>query len=97
MKTTEKTTELRSLTTEELSGKLFASKRQLFDLRMNAAAGKLEKPHHLRLVRREVARLLTLLKERGAEPVEAKVAVEKAPETKLKPARQKPAPKAKKG
>ena len=53
--------ELKNLSPEELSDKLTATKRQLFDLRMQAAAGKLEHTHRLKLVRREVAQLMTLL------------------------------------
>ena len=59
-----KTSELRELTSEELVQKHSALKKELFDLRMQAAVGKLDKPHQLRLVRRDVARLSTLLKEK---------------------------------
>ena len=59
-----KISELRELTHEELSQKHSALKKELFDLRMQAAVGKLDKPHQLRLVRRDVARLSTLLKEK---------------------------------
>ncbi len=60
--------ELRNLSVDELANKLGASKRELLNLRMQAAAGKLEKTHQMRIVRREVAQLMTLLKERGSEP-----------------------------
>ncbi len=62
-----KISELRELTYEELSQKQSALKKELFDLRMQAAVGKLDKPHQLRLVRRDVARLSTLLKEKEPE------------------------------
>ena len=65
-----KISELRELTYEELSQKHSALKKDLFDLRMQAAVGKLDKPHQLRLVRRDVARLTTLLKEKEPEKKE---------------------------
>jgi len=58
-----KNAELRSLTREELSQKLVGLKRELFDLRMQAAAGKLEKSHRLALTKKDVARVSTILKE----------------------------------
>ena len=68
-----KISELRELTYEELNQKHSALKKELFDLRMQAAVGKLDKPHQLRLVRRDVARLSTLLKEKepGKKPAES--------------------------
>ncbi len=38
-------------------------KRQLFDLRMQQAGGKLDKPHQIRQIRREIARMKTLVGE----------------------------------
>ncbi len=58
-----KTSELRPLSPDELTQKLVGLKRELFDLRMQAGAGKLDKPHRVRLIRRDVARVLTLLKQ----------------------------------
>ncbi len=51
------------MTREELSQKLVGLKRELFDLRMQAAAGKLEKSHRLALTKKDVARVSTILKE----------------------------------
>ena len=56
--------ELKDLSEDELAQKLQGFKRELFDLRMQAAAGKLEKSHQIRVIRRDVARVLTLLKDR---------------------------------
>ncbi len=58
-----KTPELRGLTPEELTQKVSTLKRELLDLRMQAAGGKLDKPHRIRQIRLEVARVLTLLNE----------------------------------
>ena len=56
-----KISELENLTPEELTQKGNQLKRELFDLRMQAASGKLDKPHHIHLVRKDVARIQTLL------------------------------------
>ncbi|MBI3333189.1 MAG: 50S ribosomal protein L29 [Candidatus Omnitrophica bacterium] len=56
-----KIAELRQLGEEELRQKLGALKKNLLDMRMLAAGGKLDKPHQIKLIRREVARILTLL------------------------------------
>jgi large subunit ribosomal protein L29 len=58
-----KTSDLKSLGREELNQKLSVLKKELFDLRQAAAAGKLEKSHQLSLAKKDVARVTTLLKE----------------------------------
>ena len=59
--------ELRSLSIEELTEKVGTLKKELFDLRMKASAGKLEKSHQFGIVRKDLARALTLIKERQAQ------------------------------
>ncbi len=61
-----KVSELRNLSEDELTLKLTSLKKELFDLRMQAAGGKLDKPHRLRLVRIDVARILSLRREKVA-------------------------------
>ena len=56
--------ELRELTNEELTDKLRESKEELFNLRFQMATGQLEKNHALGRVRREIARIYTVLNER---------------------------------
>ena len=56
-----KIAELESLSAEELTQKGAQLKRELFDLRMQAANGKLDKPHRVQLIRRDVARIKTVL------------------------------------
>jgi large subunit ribosomal protein L29 len=56
--------ELRALSTEELSGKLRESKAELFNLRFQAATGQLESHGRLTAVRKEIARIYTILRER---------------------------------
>jgi large subunit ribosomal protein L29 len=56
--------ELRELTDDELIGKLRESKEELFNLRFQMATGQLNNNRRLRLVRREIARIYTVLRER---------------------------------
>ena len=63
-----KTNELRKLSTEELVKKVEEGKHELFDLRLKQSTGSLEKPSQIKNLRKEVARIKTILKEReGAE------------------------------
>jgi large subunit ribosomal protein L29 len=57
-------TELRNSTEEELDGKLAEAKAELFNLRFQAATGQLESHGRLRAVRREIARIYTVKRER---------------------------------
>ena len=59
-----KTNELRKLTTEELAEKARVNKEELFNLRMQKATGSLEKPSRIHDLRKEVARIKTILNER---------------------------------
>ena len=59
-----KTNELRKLTTEELTKKVHDNKEELFNLRMQKATGSLEKPSRIHELRKEVARINTILNER---------------------------------
>ena len=61
---TKKKEDLKELGAEELAQKLHSLKLELFDLRMQRADGKLTQPHRVKQVRRDVARVLTLLKEK---------------------------------
>ena len=59
-----KASELRELGDEELLGKLRESKEELFNLRFQMATGQLANNRRLRLVRQEIARVYTVLRER---------------------------------
>ena len=59
-----KTNELRKLTTEELNKKVTEFKEELFSLRMQKATGMIEKPSRINDLRKEVARIKTILNER---------------------------------
>ncbi|HEX5723685.1 MAG TPA: 50S ribosomal protein L29 [Acidimicrobiia bacterium] len=58
-----KTAELRELDYAELSNKLAEAKAELFNLRFQLATNQLENTARLRTVRREIARIATLLRE----------------------------------
>ena len=59
-----KATELRGLEDDELVGKLREAKEELFNLRFQAATGQLESHGRLRAVRKDIARIYTVLRER---------------------------------
>ena len=56
--------DLRAATPEELDGKLAEAKIELFNLRFQAATGQLESHGRLRAVRKEIARIYTVQRER---------------------------------
>ena len=56
--------ELRQLTADELSEKLRENKEELFNLRFQAATGQLESHGRLGAVRKEIARIYTIVRER---------------------------------
>ena len=59
-----KNNELRELSNEELNQKIAESKEELFNLRFSQATGSLEKPSRIRELRKLVARMKTILRER---------------------------------
>jgi len=59
-----KPVELRSLEDDELETKLREAKEELFNLRFQAATGQLESHGRLRAVRKDIARIYTVLRER---------------------------------
>ena len=62
-----RTAELRELPDEELLERLESFKEELFNLRFQFATGQLDNPMRIKVVRHDVARLLTLLRERHLE------------------------------
>ncbi len=57
-------TQLRTQTEEELNIKLAEAKAELFNLRFQAATGQLESHGRLHAVRKEIARIYTVKRER---------------------------------
>ena len=70
---TTSTVDLRGLANDELVSKLREAKEELFNLRFQAATGQRESHGRLRAVRKEIARLYTVMRERelGITPVES--------------------------
>ena len=70
---TTSTSDLRVLANDELISKLREAKEELFNLRFQAATGQLESHGRLRSVRKDIARLYTVMRERelGITPVES--------------------------
>lgn len=59
-------TELRNMTAEELNGKLKELKEQLFNLRFQHAINQLDNPHKVEDVKKDIARVMTVLHEKNA-------------------------------
>lgn len=58
-----KTSEIRDLTVEELSTKLADLKKELFALRFQLAANQLENPRRINAVKKDIARINTIIRE----------------------------------
>ncbi len=58
-----KTTEIRDMTQNELSLKLDDLKKELFALRFQLAANQLDNPTRLKAVKKDIARIKTIIKE----------------------------------
>ncbi len=56
--------EIRKLSNEEITKKVEEYKEELFNLRFSQATGNLEKPSRIRELRKLVARMKTILRER---------------------------------
>ena len=62
-----KAAELRDLPADELLARIDAAKEELFNLRFQLATGQLDNPARMKVVRHEVARIATVLREREIE------------------------------
>ena len=56
--------EIRELSNEEILSKIESTKEELFNLRFQQATGSLEKPSRINELRKLVARMKTILRER---------------------------------
>ncbi len=59
-----KVKEIRELTTEQIEAKIVEAKDEIFNLRLKQATGNLEKPSKIHELRKDVARMKTILAER---------------------------------
>jgi large subunit ribosomal protein L29 len=55
---------MRDLTGDELRQRLTDLKEELFNLRFQAATGQLDNPMRVRTVRKDIARVMTIMRER---------------------------------
>jgi len=62
-----KAAEIRNLTDEEVQSKLRDAQQELFNLRVQQSSGQLEKPTRIREVRKDIARVQTIISERAAK------------------------------
>ena len=62
--------EIRSMKTDELHDELERLRRHMFDLRSQAVTEKLEDPTQITKARKDIARLLTVMRQRGEENIE---------------------------
>ena len=56
-----KVAEIKELTVKELTARKRELKQEIFNLRVQQQAGQLERPHTLKTIRRDIARVDTLL------------------------------------
>ncbi|MGZ4127425.1 MAG: 50S ribosomal protein L29 [Actinomycetota bacterium] len=68
--------ELRDLSDEELETKLSEAKEELFNLRFQLVTGQLDNPMAIKFMRKEVARILTVIRERELAILEGAAAEE---------------------
>lgn len=61
-----KVKEIRELSVEQLETKLTELKRELFNLRFQHAINQLENPHKITEVKHDIARVMTVLREKNA-------------------------------
>ena len=61
-----KAKELKNLSVEELTKKLDELKKELFNLRFQHAINQLDNPHKIADVKHDIARVMTVLREKNA-------------------------------
>jgi large subunit ribosomal protein L29 len=59
-----KANEVREMTADELQNKLTGLKEELFNLRFQVATGQLDNPMRIRDVRKNIARIMTVMREK---------------------------------
>ncbi|MEJ2696583.1 MAG: 50S ribosomal protein L29 [Candidatus Sulfobium sp.] len=62
-----KAAELRELSQDELKGKEQDMRRELFNLRFQQATGEIENPMRIRSLRKDIARVLTIMAEKSGQ------------------------------
>jgi large subunit ribosomal protein L29 len=75
MKST-KVSDLRNLNADEIQTKLSDAREELMKLRFQQVTGQLTDTSHLRILRREIARMQTILREQAGEQTTAETETE---------------------
>ena len=70
MKITQRLSDLKAMSTDQLQDELLKLKKEQFNLRFQRATGQLENTSRVRQVRRDIARMMTIAKQKraGAAP-----------------------------
>ena len=63
-----KATEIRKLSAAELEAKLMDLKKNLFTLRMQHATNQLDNPMQIAIVKKDIARIKTIIREKELRP-----------------------------
>ena len=66
-----KAKEIRQMTDQELDTQLLDLKSELFNLRFQLATGQLDNPMRIKAVRKDIARVKTIIREREIKEVSA--------------------------
>ena len=62
MKITQRQSDLKAMSTDQLQDELLNLKKEQFNLRFQAATGQVEKTHRVNEVRKDIARIKTVLR-----------------------------------
>ena len=65
MKSTQRLSDIKAMTPDQLQDELLSLKKEQFNLRFQRATGQLEATGRIRQVRRDIARVKTVMGERG--------------------------------
>jgi large subunit ribosomal protein L29 len=62
-----KSTEIRNMTAQEVEQTITTLKEKYFNLRSEQVTGRIERPHRMRQIKKDIARCYTILKEKASE------------------------------
>jgi large subunit ribosomal protein L29 len=86
-----KVAEFRDRSADQLSDDLVKLKKEQFNLRFQRASGQLENTARFRVVRRDIARIMTVLGQAGAAPAKARAKTKPVEKVAKAPAKKKAA------
>ena len=66
MKTTQRLSDIKTMTTDQMNDELGKLKKEQFNLRFQAATGQVEKTHRVNEIRKDIARIKTVLRTKQA-------------------------------